>query len=179
MLSDKFLPDTSDQHGSGRPRIRTAVSRHFGTKWKNVPIASYELETRNPSRLVFLTILRCYQTSFVRTQVAGMVPACQEFGPQNHVVLALNGSTYLVTSSELETRNPSRSVLLSIQQCYPKSFLWTQANGTVPACRESERRIAPFWHEMGARILSLRMSSKPEILRGRYSSAYYNALRLV
>jgi hypothetical protein len=40
-------------------------------------------------------------------------------------------------------------------------------------------RIRPFWHKMRARSLSLRMSSKCEILRGWYSSAYYNAIRQV
>jgi hypothetical protein len=41
------------------------------------------------------------------------------------------------------------------------------------------RRIAPFWREMGERTQPLRMSSKREILRGPYSGAYDNAIRTV
>jgi hypothetical protein len=102
------------------------------------PVPSYELETRNPSRVELLSILQRYPTSFIQTQATGTVPAGQESEPQNHAVLPRNGSTYHVTSYELETRNPSRLVLLSIPQCYPTSFMWTRATGTVPSCQESE-----------------------------------------
>jgi hypothetical protein len=43
MLSDMFHPDTRDRHGSGKPRIRTAELRRFGTKWEHYVVHSYEL----------------------------------------------------------------------------------------------------------------------------------------
>jgi hypothetical protein len=97
------------------------------------PVTSYELETGNPPRSIHQSILQCYPTSFIEIQATGTVPACQESEMQNRSVLARNGRTYPVTSYELETRNPSRSVLRSILQCYPTSFIRTVVTGTVPA----------------------------------------------
>jgi hypothetical protein len=116
------------------PQNRAVLSRNRRT----YPVTSYELETRNPSRSVLLSILQCSRTSFIRTQATGMVSACQESEPQNHTVSARNGRTYQATTYELETRNPSRRQLLSILQCTPTSFIWAQAIGTVPAYQESE-----------------------------------------
>jgi hypothetical protein len=59
---------------------------------------------------------------------------------------------------------------------YPTSFIQTQATATVLSSKNPNRRIAPFWLEMGQRNLALRMSSKPEILLARYSSANYFAI---
>jgi hypothetical protein len=142
-------------------------------------ITSYELEMRNPSREVLRIILQCYLTSFIWTQGTGTVPGCQEFESQNRAVLAQNGTTYPITSNERETRNPSREVLRIILQCYPTSFIQTQATGAVSTCQNRNRRIAPFFHEMGERTQSLRMSLKREILQGRCSGAYYKAIRQV
>jgi hypothetical protein len=149
MLSDKFRPDTSGRHGSSMPRIRTAESRRFGTKWDNVPVALYELETRNPSRLVLLIILQCYPTSFFRTQATDTVPACQESGPQYRAIWARNGRTYqsLRTSSKQEIlrgwysrTNYNAIQLLSSGHKQPTRF-WPAKN--------PDRRIVPLWHEMG------------------------------
>jgi hypothetical protein len=107
---------------------------------RTYPITSHELETRNPSWSVLLSMLQCYPTCFMRPQAAGKVPACQESEPQNRPILARNGRTYQVTSYELEMRNPSRLVLHSIPQCYPTSFILAQATGTVPSCQESEQQ---------------------------------------
>jgi hypothetical protein len=102
---------------------------------RTFPVSSYELETRNPSRLVLRSILHCYSTSFIRIRTTGTVQECQEFESQNHAVLARNGRTYPVTLYELEMRNPSRSVLRSILQCYPTSFIRIRATGTVRGMR--------------------------------------------
>jgi uncharacterized FlgJ-related protein len=110
------------------PQNRAVLARNGRT----YPVTSYELETRNPSTSVLLSMLQCYPTSFMRTQATDKVPARQDFELQNRAVLARNGRTYPVTSYELETRNPSTSVLLSMLQCYPTSFMRTQATDTVP-----------------------------------------------
>jgi hypothetical protein len=102
------------------------------------PVTPYELKTRNPSRSLLLSILQCYPTGFMSTQAIGTVPACEESEMHNRAVFARNGRTYPPTSYDLETRKPSRLVLLSIQQGYPISFIRTQATGTAPACKESE-----------------------------------------
>jgi hypothetical protein len=116
------------------PQNRVVLARNGSTDL----VTSYELESGNPSRSVLLSILQCYPASFIRTQATGTVPACRESEPQNRSVLARNGGTYPVTSYELETRNPSRSVLRSILHGHLTSFLPTQATGTAPACKESE-----------------------------------------
>jgi hypothetical protein len=107
---------------------------------RTYPVTSYELETRNPKRLVLLSILTCYPTSFILAEATGAIPACQESELQNCAVLARNARTCPVTSYEPEKRNRSRSVLLSMLQCYPTSFMRTQATGTVPTRQESKQQ---------------------------------------
>jgi hypothetical protein len=116
------------------PQTRAVLARDG----RPYPVTSYEPGTRNPSRLVLLSILQCYPTSFIRAQATGAVPACEESEPLNCPVLARNGRTYTVTSYGLETRNPSRLVPLSMLQCYQTSFMHTQATGTVRASKWAE-----------------------------------------
>jgi hypothetical protein len=116
-------------------RQNCAVLARNGRKY---PVTSYELGTRNPSTSVLLSMVQCYPTSIMRTQATDTVPACQDSEPQNRAVLARDGRTYLVTSYEPGTRNPSRLVLLSILQCYPTSLLRAQATGMVPARQDFE-----------------------------------------
>jgi hypothetical protein len=128
-------------------------------KGRTYPDISYELETRNPSRLELRSIVQCYPTSFVRIRATGTVPAHQDSEPQNHAVLARNGRTYPVTSYEPEMRNPSRSVLWSILQCYPISSGYERP-ARFRHAMNLNHRVTPFGHEMGERTQSLRMSSK-------------------
>jgi hypothetical protein len=93
-------------------------------------VTSYELETRNRSRWVLLSILQCFDKFHLDTSErrGSGVPRIRT--AKSHL-LARNGATYQATSYELETKNPSRWVLLRILQCDPTSFIRAQATGTV------------------------------------------------
>jgi hypothetical protein len=116
------------------PQNRTVLARNG----RMYPATSYDLQTRNPLRSLLLSILQCFPTHFMCTQATGTVPACRESEMHNRAVFARNGRTYPATSYDLQTRNPLRLLLLSILQCFPTSFMCTQATCTVPACQESE-----------------------------------------
>jgi hypothetical protein len=68
MLSDKFHLDTSDRHGSGMPRIRTAESHRIRTKRENVPWHFVLARNEKPFEMYLLSTLQCYLTSFIRTE---------------------------------------------------------------------------------------------------------------
>jgi hypothetical protein len=138
MLSDKFHADTSDRHGSGMPRIRTAESRRFGTKREHIP--SHLIRARNvksfkvgtPEDTAMLSDMfqpdRCDRHSYgmprIRTADLRRFSMKWEHVPCPFVA-----------------RNPPWLVLLIILQCYPTSFMRTEATGMVPAGQAQNRAV--------------------------------------
>jgi hypothetical protein len=180
MLSDKFHQDTSDGHSSGIPKILNCRIMPF----------CHEMEECTQS-LLTNSKLEILRGGYTRAYYNAIRQVSSRYKRWARFRLAKNPKRRIVQFSHDKgerTQSLRMSSKLEIHQgwyseAYHNAIRRVSSGHWRPArfrhAKNPSRKIAPFWHEMGERTQSLRMSSKREILRGRYFGAYYNATRQV